>query len=346
MPDFRVALLHRLGFPVTKENLRFLSTWQAFEGGATKNAATYNWWNSTRGSQYPRINSVGVRAYPNFATGVRYTAETLNNGRYPDIMAGLKAGNPYATPGVADDLSVWVSGTPNKGLRYAKNILGSAYKEPNKNASKQLATSVVTGVLPKSTENPAPDPNVKRQALMSYIMASNAAIIGGKPQPDFAPYAQLIQSESRANAFGGTIKAPVSPKTGVQPGIASAKTSGTMKRVLEIAHQQIGKPYVWGAESPAEGGFDCSGLIDYSLRQAGVKLPGRLTTWSMAKLGESVKGKGYEPGDWIITNSGKHVVMYVGNGKVIAAPRRGEVVQYQNLDRFRGDIVDVRRIKV
>jgi len=38
------------------------------------------------------------------------------------------------------------------------------------------------------------------------------------------------------------------------------------------------------------------------------------------------------------------MVMYVGNGKVIAAPHTGELVQYQDVSRFAGDIVDVRRV--
>lgn len=200
--DYRIALLHRLGFPVTKENLRFLSTWQAHEGGHTKNAAKFNWWNSTRGDQYPLMpGSNRVRSYPDFATGVRYTAETLNNGRYPDIMAGLKAGNPYTAPGLEDDLSVWVSGTPNKGLRYAKNILGAAYKEPRH--SKKLASATAQGNVGR--QMPGPDPKVgnldaARQALMGYFMASNAALVAGQPQPNFLPFAQAIRDASAPSA--------------------------------------------------------------------------------------------------------------------------------------------------
>ena len=115
-------------------------------------------------------------------------------------------------------------------------------------------------------------------------------------------------------------------------------------KVLAFAHKQIGTPYVWGGESRAEGGFDCSGLIDAAFRAAGIDLPGRLTTTSALKLGHSVKGGKYQAGDMVIVNGGKHMVMYVGGGKVIAAPHTGAVVQYQPLSRFRGSIVDVRRV--
>jgi cell wall-associated NlpC family hydrolase len=141
---------------------------------------------------------------------------------------------------------------------------------------------------------------------------------------------------------GGTLKPPISSKTGNVPGVADPSTSKQMQKVLAIAHDQIGTPYVWAQSDPKKG-FDCSGLIEYAYEQAGIPTPGRLTTWSMAKLGKSVKNDKYLPGDWILTNGGKHVVMYVGKGKVIAAPRTGERVQYQDVSRFKGDIVDVRR---
>ena len=151
------------------------------------------------------------------------------------------------------------------------------------------------------------------------------------------------QAEEQARAWGGTT-IPNEQGTPVPQGQVPAGRAGgpRIQQAIEIAKKQIGKPYVWGGESPGEGGFDCSGLIDYAFKQAGIRIPGRLTSQSMLNLGRPVKGN-YQPGDWIITNGGKHVVMYVGNNQVIAAPHRGEVVQYQPLSRFKGSIVGVRR---
>jgi len=150
-------------------------------------------------------------------------------------------------------------------------------------------------------------------------------------------------AEPEAQATGGTTVPPLSKKTGAPPG-TTGKGDPTVQRILQIAHAQIGKPYVWGGESPSEGGFDCSGLLMYAFEQAGVALPGRPTTYTMATMGRSVKREQYRPGDWVITNGGKHVVMYVGNGQVIAAPHRGAVVRYQPLSDFKGQIMDVRRV--
>ena len=114
-----------------------------------------------------------------------------------------------------------------------------------------------------------------------------------------------------------------------------------VQSAVEIAMRQIGKPYVWGAVGPKS--FDCSGLIEYAYEQAGIPTPGRLTTWTMRSLGRSVKGSTLLPGDMVITNKGKHVVLYIGGGEVVAAPRSGTNVQVQKLADHKRGIVDVRR---
>lgn len=171
----------------------------------------------------------------------------------------------------------------------------------------------------------------RRQAIVSALLSDN----------DDAFFSAILSpaAEQRAQQWGGTTKPPVSPRTGAIP----QSRNPQMNTALQIAVKQLGKPYVWGAESP-ELGFDCSGLIEYAFEQAGIKTPGRLTTWTIANYGKSVKGQQFQPGDMILTNKGKHVVLYLGDGKVIAAPRRGEPVQIQPVSRFNGQIVDVRRV--
>ena len=144
---------------------------------------------------------------------------------------------------------------------------------------------------------------------------------------------QKLVAEVKARVRGGTTQ-PVANEPGPTPRV---------NRAMDIAKAQLGKPYVWGAASPGVG-FDCSGLIEYAFEKAGIKTPGRLTTGTMLKLGRTVPSLTMaQPGDWLITNGGKHVVMYMGNGQVIAAPHTGEVVQYQPISRFAGDIVSIRR---
>lgn len=149
----------------------------------------------------------------------------------------------------------------------------------------------------------------------------------------------LQAAEREARQTGGQV---IPPRDWWKDGAPSGDNP-TAQKILAAAHAQIGKPYVWGGEELSEGGFDCSGLIDWAFRQAGIDLPGRLTTYSAMKLGKSVKGKGLRPGDMVISNGGKHMTMYVGNGRVIAAPHTGAVIRYQTLESL-GDILDVRRV--
>lgn len=123
MADWRRAVLKAIGAPVTPQNLKFLSNWQRWEGGHTHNTAKFNWLNTTRGTG-ESINSVGVKRFSDFQTGVRYTAETLMNGRYDDIMKAFRSGNPYAGTDMSRGLQVWVSGRPDGNPEYAQKVMG------------------------------------------------------------------------------------------------------------------------------------------------------------------------------------------------------------------------------
>ena len=116
--------------------------------------------------------------------------------------------------------------------------------------------------------------------------------------------------------------------------------------VLAAAARVLGTPYVWGAESPGAG-FDCSGLVWWSYRQAGVSLP--RTTEGQVNVGVAVStGEALRPGDLLFTRGGQqvhdlgHVAIYAGGGLEVVAPRSGKSVTVQrvNLDRVQA----VRRI--
>jgi hypothetical protein len=91
-------LLHALGAPATKENLRFLRAWQIAEGGGTANSANYNPLNTTEPAMGAgTINSVGVRSYRSPVQGITATARTLVNGHYDQIVSMLRSGKANAS---------------------------------------------------------------------------------------------------------------------------------------------------------------------------------------------------------------------------------------------------------
>lgn len=47
-----------------------------------------------------------------------------------------------------------------------------------------------------------------------------------------------------------------------------------VEEVHNIMKQYLGRPYVWGGRTPAAGGFDCSGLLEYAFAQVGMDMYG------------------------------------------------------------------------
>ncbi|MFI8102067.1 NlpC/P60 family protein [Streptomyces sp. NPDC086023] len=95
-------------------------------------------------------------------------------------------------------------------------------------------------------------------------------------------------------------------------------------RALAYAVEQIGKPYVWGAEGPAS--FDCSGLTSQAWAHAGRSIP-RTSQEQWAQL-PRVPLDRLRPGDLVLYfPKATHVALYIGGGKVIQAPRPGAKVK-------------------
>ncbi|MFD9969656.1 NlpC/P60 family protein [Streptomyces sp. NPDC059011] len=95
------------------------------------------------------------------------------------------------------------------------------------------------------------------------------------------------------------------------------------KAAVAFATEQIGKPYVWGAEGP--GSYDCSGLTSQAWAAAGRGIP--RTSQEQWRLLPRVGIKDMRPGDLIIYHAdASHVGMYVGDGAIVHAPRPGRNV--------------------
>lgn len=96
---------------------------------------------------------------------------------------------------------------------------------------------------------------------------------------------------------------------------------------LAAAMREIGKPYVYGAEGP--NSFDCSGLIQFVYAAAGIKTP--RTSQDQQRWAQPVSNP--LPGDLVFYGGtggrADHVGLYVGGGKMIAAPQPGDKVKLQ-----------------
>lgn len=105
--------------------------------------------------------------------------------------------------------------------------------------------------------------------------------------------------------------------------------SGRGKIALAYAKQQLGEPYVFGADGP--GSWDCSGLTMMAWNAAGVDLPH--SAKQQYYRGPKISRSQLQPGDLVYYYSGlSHVGLYAGNGLILHAPKPGDVVEYTDLD--------------
>jgi len=132
---------------------------------------------------------------------------------------------------------------------------------------------------------------------------------------------------------------------------ASAPTApvtdpGSAERAAGNALKMVGKPYRYGGSSPA--GFDCSGLIQYSYKQAGVSLP--RSTDNLLRTSTPLRGMHLRRGDLLFFDQeGKkksHVGIYLGDGKFVHAPSSGKSVRTDRLDSayWKKHLSEARRI--
>jgi murein DD-endopeptidase len=102
--------------------------------------------------------------------------------------------------------------------------------------------------------------------------------------------------------------------------------------ILRLAQQELGRPYVYGGATPR--GFDCSGLVYYIFRRAGIAVP--RTANAQLYASHPVNLQQLRPGDLVFFeiagNIQMHVGIYVGNGEFIHAPETGQPVSYAFLD--------------
>lgn len=115
--------------------------------------------------------------------------------------------------------------------------------------------------------------------------------------------------------------------------MAGAGVPGSAKQAVGAAETQLGVPYVYGDEIPGVG-FDCSGLVQWAYKQAGVNLPRTSQSmWSALKK-RRVPLNAVQEGDLLFSagsdgtaSSPGHVAMMAGNHQIIQAPHTGSNVQ-------------------
>lgn len=136
---------------------------------------------------------------------------------------------------------------------------------------------------------------------------------------------QALRQQSKSVAPSGEVSTPFIPA----PPMAQNGNA-----VAQYALQFVGKvPYRYGGTTPA--GWDCSGFTAYVFRHFGVNLPH--SSSEQGRYGVPVPASAAQPGDLMVTPSGGHVGIYIGNGMMVHAgtPRTGTCIAPITWSSFR-----------
>ncbi|WP_328298240.1 NlpC/P60 family protein [Streptomyces sp. NBC_00435] len=155
----------------------------------------------------------------------------------------------------------------------------------------------------------------REKRAVTAKLAAARRLLNSMPTQERADFERASRSGGRPDALPDLSEVPSSP----------GASSGRAATAVMAARSAVGRPYVWGSTGPS--GFDCSGLMVWSYRQAGVALP--RTSQAQRYAGQRVPLSQARPGDLVTYRSdASHVGMYVGNGQVVHAPYPGARVRY------------------
>jgi peptidoglycan DL-endopeptidase CwlO len=196
---------------------------------------------------------------------------------------------------------------------------------------------------------PVASPPVASAAVLRTAPASDAAgggfeaVLGTRlrdarllPSVSLGQMVDALAGRPSSGASSAYAPPGPSPLTGTSAVSGTAGPAGPGSAVLAAGERYLGVPYRWGGTDPATG-FDCSGLVQQAFADVGVRLP-RVSV-DQARAGTEVAGGLAEarPGDLVFWRGDgrrpNHIGIYAGEGRMLVAPRTGDVVRYQTITR-------------
>ncbi|WP_043005608.1 MULTISPECIES: C40 family peptidase [Comamonas] len=164
----------------------------------------------------------------------------------------------------------------------------------------------------------------QRQALPQCLERRSALLLAGSLLALLAG-CSTTRDKPRPAAQGGS---------SVRPLNALSLDAELRESLLARTMLVVNTPYTYGGNSP-EGGFDCSGLIQWAV--GGItetRLPRTTSQWAQAS--NPVDGRDLMRGDFVFFNTlgGRysHMGIFVGNGQFVHAPSSGGTVQRVRMD--------------
>jgi cell wall-associated NlpC family hydrolase len=170
-------------------------------------------------------------------------------------------------------------------------------------------------------------------------MPSGNALLVSAPHTDITKLrrslAKVLPHGTKAAALESRYDGTTTPGGAPPSSTGKVLTAPEVNTAIRAAESKIGMPYVWGGESDREGGYDCSGLVQYAFGRAGIMMP--RTADIQAFTGWRLPFSQAQPGDLLTWkndptfNGVSHIAIYLGNNKMVVAPHTGTDVQIQTV---------------
>jgi peptidoglycan DL-endopeptidase CwlO len=245
-----------------------------------------------------QIGSLAVAGYQ--TSGISTTAQLLLSSNPDQFLSQASTAQAFA-------------GQQNSALRRFQVAQG---KLTDLQASEQTELAALQAVQTKQ--------NAFKNQLQSKLDAAEKVL--DKLSDDER---KRIEEENAKEAEEARKQRPTRDGDRTGEDLPNVPASGRAKIAINAALAQLGDSYVWGASGP--NSFDCSGLTMYAWGKAGVSLSH--SSKAQASEGRHVSKSELMPGDLVFFFSPiSHVGIYLGNGRIVHAPRPGKSVEIAPLD--------------
>ncbi|MFD7640810.1 NlpC/P60 family protein [Kitasatospora sp. NPDC059795] len=233
---------------------------------------------------------------------------------------GALAAEQYRSGGIDPSVQLMLSSSPDDYLRQAglQDLAGGQQAEALRSALR----------LQQSIDQQ----RTETAAKLAELEQTRAAVSAKKTEVK----AKLAEATNVLNGLKAADRArvladnePAASRSSSRPQPYTGPATGQVKAILDFAYAQLGKPYGWGATGP--NSFDCSGLTQAAFRAGGVGLP--RVSQDQWNAGKRIAKSDIQPGDLLFYyNDLHHVGIYIGNGKLLHAPRTGKNIEIVPID--------------
>jgi peptidoglycan DL-endopeptidase CwlO len=277
-----------------------------------------------------------------FQTGVdKFAAAAYMGGRTDGMGAILTAESPQQLIGklavqrvISTEMLAQMASYRATREQAAQAELASAKSAADAKTAAEQAAAVRASLQSKQSRLQSQIALVKSQYLALSPQQRTALAAPGPAPAEPAALAAAPPAPQALPPGGG--------QPGGQPGEpmpAAAPGTNEGQIAVQAALTQVGSAYSWGGASP--GAFDCSGLVMWAFKQAGIALPH--SSQALAHGGQPVALSDLQPGDVLTFYSdASHAGIYVGDGLMVHSSTYGVPVRVVPMTSS-GPIYNARR---